>query len=113
MQSQVSCSMPLTTMLSCCRAHTLVLEKGIKKSSPSSSSQQEGLALPGQRSCARHRNPIREVLFNSHFQLSKLRLREVSNFSKAAGVLNVSAGGSARATERQMVVSVTDDIESP
>ena len=110
MQKKVSCSMSLTTMLSCCRAHTLVLEKGINKSSPSSSSQQEGLALPGQRSCARHRNPMREVLFNSHFQLSKLRLREVSNLSKVTGVLNVSAGGSARATERQMVVSVTDNI---
>lgn len=53
---------------------------------------------------------MREVLFNSHFQLSKLRLREVSNLSKVTGVLNVSAGGSARATERQMVVSVTDNI---
>ena len=53
---------------------------------------------------------MRKVLFNSHFQLSKLRLREVSNLPKVTGVLNVSAGGSARATERQMVVSVTDNI---
>lgn len=48
--------------------------------------------------------------FKLTFLVEQLRLREVSNFSEATGLLHV--GAHARATEREIVVSRTKNFPS-
>lgn len=52
---------------------------------------------------------MRDILLNSHFQLSKRRLRDVSNLSEGTGLFSVNGSGyHAWAMERRIVVGRVD-----